>query len=74
MHDRVAMDTLNVHMDIWTDLHLMALMYVHASDDKYIDHTIRVMRTGTATLLPVPNPITEKLNQSSDLQRKCHVE
>ena len=39
-------------------------MYHHMSDDKYIDHTNRVMRWGAAILLRVPSPRNNKLTRA----------
>ena len=46
-HNRAGQDTL----DVCRNLHLMMLMYKCASNERYIDHTIRVMRRGTATFI-----------------------
>ena len=42
----------------------MLLMYKRASNTRYIDHTIGIMRRGTVILFRVPNPATNKLTRA----------
>ena len=57
MHSLAKIDTLKERRN----LHLMTLMQKRADDELYIDHTNRVTRQGTATLLKVPHPMTKML-------------
>ena len=58
IHNMAGLDTLN------RDLHLMMLMYKHATDDRYIDHTIRIMRMEPAAPLIVSNHTPNKLTRT----------